>query len=277
MDGQVKYIGKASMYDFYFEGRCVKFLKDQSYCTLPLQNCRELVQSSNFVPSPETYELLKPFYFGYKNVKLEDSLKGEDCFIVGGGASLKGFDFSQLDGKYTITINHSIFYYPNSKAILFIDRKFIKENNFEAEIFLRKYKGIVFSAFRTKYFLESNRSDNVYSFSLNNTAPQEKYYDGLYHSRSSGLAAVNLALIMKARRIYLLGFDYDYEAPTKHFYNSNGEDKYKNEISYVKPRCNSVVGMFQAYLPYKDRIINCNPESRLPYFIKKPLKEIFPC
>jgi hypothetical protein len=275
MFGEIKYIGKSKMYDFYYDGKCVKFLRDQMYVRLPIQNCRELVQNSNFVPSPETYRILKSFYFSNPDTKIEKMLRGKNCVIIGGGSSLTDFDFSKLDNTFTIAINNSIFYYPKASFCIFIDRKFLKQNDRESIHFLKKYKGLIFSAFRTKYFLESPRGSNICNFSLNDIKPQDNFYGGLYHSRSSGLAAINLALMMQPKKIYLLGYDYDYDAITKHFYNKPGEDKYENENAYIKKRCHFVTRLYNKFKKWDDRIINCNLKSNIDAFPKKSLKEVF--
>jgi len=40
--------------------------------------------------------------------------KGRRCFIVGGGTSLKGFDFSQLRGELVIAVNRAMEYVPDT-------------------------------------------------------------------------------------------------------------------------------------------------------------------
>jgi len=273
--GEVQYIGKAKVYDFLYDGKCVKFLRNQMYARLPIQNCRELVQNSNFVPSPETYRILKSFYFSNPDTKIEKMLRGKNCIIIGGGSSLDGFDFSKLDDTFTIAINNSIFYYPKASSCLFIDRVFLKQNNRESIHFLKKYQGLIFSAFRTKYFLENPRGANICNFSLNDIRPKENYYEGLFCSRSSGLVAINLALIMGAKKIYLLGYDYNANEATKHFYNKPGQDLYKNESSYSDKKCESVAKMYNKYSEWSDSIINCNKKSLVDCFPKKSLKEVF--
>jgi hypothetical protein len=71
---------------------------------------------------------------------------------------------------------------------------------------------------------------------------------------------------MGARRIYLLGFDYDANAPVKHFYNEQGKDMFSNEGSYTEGKCNSVSALYDVFKPYSDRIINCNRNSKIKTF-----------
>ena len=129
---------------------------------------------------------------------------------------------------------------------------------------------MIFAAWRSRYHLETTKSTKVYYFSLNKHGVQKRFYDGLYQGASSGLCAINLALIMKARTIYLLGFDYDERAGVKHFYNKRGEDRYNNERPYHKGKCKAVARMYRVFSQYEN-IINCNPKSRIDHFKYKEI------
>lgn len=260
--GRVRYIGRSGRYTFMYDGKSVRFKGRNDLQMLPLQHCRELVQNGNFLPDESTFNVIKHAYYRGKNP--EGMLEGQDCCIIGGGSSLKGFDFDKLKGKFVLAINHSV-YYTRSDAVIFIDRKFLKDNDRKAVHFLNQYKGMIFAAWRAKYFLDPTRSEKIYYFSLNKHGVQDRYFNGLYQAASSGLCAISLALIMRARKIYLLGFDYNDKAEVKHFYNKKGEDKHKNEKSYHGGKCKSVSRMYRIFAKHGN-IINCNPNSRIDYF-----------
>jgi hypothetical protein len=217
------------------------------------------------LPSEETFGLLKNLYFEGKLKQVEGYLKGKECCIIGGGSSLKNFGFDKLKDKFTIAINHSVYYF-KSDAVLFIDRKFLKDDRQKTLNFLANYEGIIFASFRSKYFLENIKGKNIVNFSLNRHSPQLNFYNGLYSGKSSGLCALNLAIQMNPDKIYLLGFDYDAESETKHFYNEKGEDTFGNEVSYTSAKCKSVTAMYRMFGQWKDLIRNCNPNSKLRYF-----------
>lgn len=263
MSGEIKYIGKSPTYTFLFDGRSVRFNSNAGYQVVPMQNCRELIQNSDFVPSKKTFDQLKQVYFE-GSTDVSKLMKEKDVFIIGSGPSLRGFDFSKLKDKFTIALNHSI-YYLDSKAVLFIDRKFLKDEDRKAVYYLGKYKGIIFSAFRSKYYMEDIKGNNVCNFSLNRNGVQQEYHDGLYCGKSSGMAAINLALTLGARKIILLGYDYNENDKAKHFYNEPGQDKFKNEISYTTGKCLSLSKMYDIFAKYKN-IFNCNPNSKVKSF-----------
>ena len=88
-------------------------------------------------------------------------LKGQRCFIIGSGNSLKGFDYSRLDGEFSIVLNHQIALYPNASAVLFIDSVFRNEKWEE----LQAFQGMIFCATRTQYRMYDSR-ENIIPFDL---------------------------------------------------------------------------------------------------------------
>ena len=53
--------------------------------------------------------------------KLDDFYAGLPIFIISTGVSLRGFDFTRLDGRVTIGINRVVEYYHPS-IVHFVDR-----------------------------------------------------------------------------------------------------------------------------------------------------------
>ena len=69
----------------------------------------------------------------------------ETVFIIGGGPSLKGFNWSLLAGKKTIAINRAIQFYPKADALYFTDGRvysWYKKGNFTWNFYslLAKFK-----------------------------------------------------------------------------------------------------------------------------------------
>jgi CMP-N-acetylneuraminic acid synthetase len=107
-------------------------------------------------------------------------------------------------------------------------------------------------------------NDNVYIFEKNrSTISKDILKDGLFHPTNSGMLAMNLALIMNAKRIYLLGFDYKYRGNQMHFFpNYPHHDTYKEE-KFIKKLDKMI-----HFLPYENKFINLNPNSNLNLFKK---------
>jgi len=266
MNGNIQYIGPGKWYQVFEGDRGVDAEKYGKYVSLPLHRCKILIESGEFIPDNETAKILSKYEPKGLSMKIEGMLSGKRCFIIGGGRSLKGFDYSKLDNDFSIVLNHSINLYPKASALLFIDEKFIERETFN----LGGYEGLIFSAYRTAYN-GIDRRKNVFSFALNMANPQRKYVFGLYNGSLSGLAALNLALIMDASKIYLLGYDLlpPEEDGVKagksiHCYDDN---KVGNGKNYKNPKwCSAKIEMFKKFLPWKDRIVVCNQKSGLEFF-----------
>ena len=48
-------------------------------------------------------------------------LENQEVFIIGGGPSLKGFDFARLKDKTCVAVNLSFRYVPWAKLVVFLD------------------------------------------------------------------------------------------------------------------------------------------------------------
>src|ERR1044072_3783034 len=125
--------------------------------------------------------------------------EGQDAYIIGGGSSLKSFDFNRLRGLNVIGCNEAFRLGPEIvKICLFGGASWFHTVKFDLEKFPGKTVCIspTLMFLNTSWFLQMQR---------------EKYgiYSGpvLGWNNSTGGAAVNLAVSLGARRIFLLGFD----------------------------------------------------------------------
>jgi len=201
---------------------------------------------------------------------INDHLKGQRCaFLIGGGTSLKGFDLSRLDKEFTIAINHSIEYYPQASCLIFGDKIFLHKTNFDLE----SYKGLIFcseGAACSKPIQDMLPRDNIFVFEPLRDDPILNAKKGLYHPTSSGMMAINLALQMRARKIYLLGYDY---------YKSNGNmhwfPDYEHHKRYEEEKMQRKLKKFKNFEKYRGKIVNLNPNSMIEEFDKMSLKEYF--
>lgn len=260
MIGTVEYYGDSEYYHVKLRDK-VQTVKKGETISVPLNVCKKLWNTCLFLPDEET----KKKIISFENQKADDSYhvdgrwEGEDVFIIGAGSSLKGFDFSQLKDKKTIVINHMITEYPEGSALLFFDREFVQMRKEEIDSF----KGLIFSSMRTGYKKTSNR-DYYYSTDLRNVHGQ--FNQGLYGKRSS-LAALNLALVMGAGKVYLLGYDLVPSIGDNYAFKTITSRMRTNQSKYTKQLyCNMRVKEFEAFKTYKNKIYNCNPDSAIKLF-----------
>lgn len=150
---------------------------------------------------------------------------GKSVFVVGSGPSLTGFDFSQLIGREVIAVNHAYKLTPH-QVHTFYDQTFLTEaakdgydyTKHPAHILASKSSGCV-------------ESENVTIYRRSNMVSR-KIEQGLYCGYSSAQAAVNFALIMGARAVYLLGVDCKYlsESEVRHCADLNGNPAAADDV-----------------------------------------------
>jgi hypothetical protein len=185
-----------------------------------------------------------------------------DCWIVGSGPSLKGFNFDKLLNKFTIALNHTIEFFPLANCLLFGDKAFLQHTTFD----IIKFPGLIFASKKIEHqppLYKIKDRDTVYIFEDRREGVSHSFDQGLYHPTSAGALALNLALIMKARNIYLLGFDYKHNG-SMHFY----PDK-PHHATYGEDRTIRKIEKFFKFVPHCSNIYNLSPDTNLKCF--------FPC
>lgn len=167
-----------------------------------------------------------------------DHVNGGTCYIVGGGPSLKKFDFSVLDGHDVIAVNSSIKFIKNPKYFITMDYTFFKKNVMSIEAINNKVLKSYFIAnmlhsymkvqdgqivdTRNNYIYESV---NKFTGVINSTSISKfnKKLSGFSHGHNSGFCAIQFAILQGYTKIYLLGFDMITSNNSTHFHN-----EYKN-------------------------------------------------
>ncbi len=190
---------------------------------------------------------------------------GQRCFIVGGGPSLKGFDFGRLRGEKVIAINKAFLDVPFADIMFAMDRNLLGlitsgrlgENYRQA---FEAFGGI-------RLWLDVERSScppGIYSIpSAGDIGWTKSLKTGLFHGQNSGYGALNLAIVLGANPIYLLGYDCAL--------GPGGEQNYHD--GYPAPTNPDVLNIFRrAFEEGADLlqdgpwIINLNPDSAIRCF-----------
>lgn len=159
---------------------------------------------------------------------------GRPCYVVGGGPSLRGFDFELLRGELTIGTNR-VFEFFTPTILVAIDARFYRwvyEGKYGEEA-LRKLAafkgpkvGIRISAQHVPGTIEIK--------SLGARGPIVPIEQGIYHGNNSGYSAVALALALGADPVYVLGIDLRYAGPegakVSHFHSGHPERTIEREL-----------------------------------------------
>lgn len=212
------------------------------------------------------------------NILPDNFWRGHRCFIVGGGASLKSFDFSRLRGEKIIAVNRAYENIPFADIMCSMDSRYldwIRKNQMalkrDGRESLKKF--INFQGIKIWIYTHAFTIGNVYivkglgargvSFSLRK---------GLFHGNNSGYGAINLAICLGANPIYLLGFDMKHAPGGRtHFHDG-----------YLMKQSPYLLHRFIPHFHYlakvlkktNIKIINLNPHSALQCFPKRSIDDV---
>jgi hypothetical protein len=202
-----------------------------------------------------------------------NSWLGKRCFIIGGGESLKGFDFNRLDNELTIGINKVFKFYPNSTINYSMDSTLynqIRQGDLDRpgepklSVFWDNYKGtrVFLTPMERKQF-----GQDVYLVRRElhlavNIGDLDK---GIFGGNNSGTGAITLAIALGAQNIFLLGYDMKAVNQT-HFHEGYEKrdlkefnkklNEYRDDITKICPLLRTV-GV---------NVVNLNPNSDLKCF-----------
>jgi hypothetical protein len=209
----------------------------------------------------------------------DNSWKGKRCFIVGGGPSLKGFDFDLLHNELTIGINRTIEVF-NPSIWFSSDKRFIRwvESGMLGGALRKKFKSYTHGLKCLVTRSENYPADIlILRPSIENrlsSSMQNGIFSGRCDGCNSGLGALNLALCLGASPIYLLGFDM-----------KGGPDGKQNWHHADYPQVESA-GIYLQFIQAfekiakqankKARIVNLNPDSALRCFPFENIDKIIP-
>ena len=201
-----------------------------------------------------------------------DGLPWDDrpVFIVGGGPSLIGFDFERLRGKgHIVGVNESMFRAPCDAGVS-TDVNFIRNNTSRFDIItdlgIRLYLVLgphwpeLVPSVPGAVYLRDDRNEGL-----------SLYTDTVRSGGTSGYSALNVAVLKRARRIVLLGFDYGCIGGKHHFHNAytwfrDGEQywpAWAKRFDAAAPVCRAL----------DVEVINASPQSAITAFPKVSIDE----
>ena len=222
-----------------------------------------------------------PSVFDYEEGRMlsdvlqDGAWKGQRCFIVGGGASLKGFDFSKLNNELVIGINRA---YEKVDCTI----------NFAMDHMLYEWitKGKLGDNARKKFdefkgipvWLDSVGYDYPQGVYIINQVPKTKMghslKEGIRTGSNSGFGAVGIAICLGANPIYLLGFDM-IARDGKQVWWHNGYPEMQSAKVYKVFR-NDFNKVAQELKEKNIKVINLNPKSELKCFEFSDIDKIKP-
>jgi len=187
------------------------------------------------------------------NMNFKPEKYDNTCYIVGGGPSLKNFDWSLLDDKFVIAINNSYMVLPDAQILYCTDPPWIKDHLTE----LQKFKGTIYQG-----VLNLNNPPKMEvvdkQWHLTGKEGLETKADSLKHGSNSSFAAINMAAVhLGFTKIYLLGIDMRWgkmgKSNTSHWHsNTRPHKRIDGEAVYFK--------MKEAYKTIKKPLLDMGVE-----------------
>jgi len=142
----------------------------------------------------------------------EPLFAGATVFILGGGPSLRGFDFSRLAGRRVIAVNEAIKHYPNADLLYFWDDTwFIKNRGI-----VHYRQGLTATGSR----VAAASQPRLRRVDIQPAAPLQMCCQAVRKGRSSGHTAVALAVACGAARVVLLGYNMRLVDGRSHYHDA---------------------------------------------------------
>ena len=214
----------------------------------------------------------------------------DSCYIVAGGPSLKGFPFEVLRNKTTIVVNFSVFCVPEPTYFITRDYTFLSKAriaSFKNTQVLPKQRSKFLECGATKCFVAGfqgsylqEESDGTitdtryglkYDLDVFDHVIRSRRSDGISNSYEdfraggdSGYSALQLAVILGYKNIFLLGLDLITDGADTHFHKRYSHVTGKlNEKLFRWYDNNYINAIKWIHENTSSSVISCSPISRL--------------
>jgi len=208
----------------------------------------------------------------------------ERVFIIGGGHSLRGFNFLNLENEDTIVVNKSIFNVPSPNHFITVDYTFLKKIEIDQFKSIKTTKIFVVD-FSYSFLKERNgqvvdiRSNLIYHLDVFDKVIKSYKAEGIGYSvddfrtgLNSGYCALQLAVILGYKEIILLGVDLNVGDIT-HYHGGYGEgtDSFKCKLEMYYKYFSIGLGLLTSS-GRGIEVYSCSPNSQLNRII--PYKDV---
>lgn len=206
--------------------------------------------------------------------EFKNLLCGRRVFIVGGGSSLLGFDYSLLEGNLVIAINQAAEFIPNATAILWTDSGWASTNCDLLAAHSAKFRFQVRDSRIASVMIDKSIMGEANSVIIGSSNKMGMDTDLRFvRGNNSGCYALNLALNCQPKEIVLLGFDMcarrvDGKRVT---HSHNRYTMLVQDGIYQDEFLPSIESMLEACKNMGVKIYNCSPVSKIKGAVKSDI------
>lgn len=200
--------------------------------------------------------------------RLNNIWKDQTSFIIGGGPSLIGFDFTPIIHRNVIGVNNAYLLGDWVDICWFGDLKWHQWHHEQ----LKSFKGIIAHCNTKSSLINLKR---LIPFERNRVSGIDTTPNSVAWNRCSGFSAINFAYHLGSRKIVLLGFDMNHNGKQRNWHNDHKEKCTLREADTRYSHYLTCCPVIQ-----KDanrlgvRIINTNLNSAIEVFEKLSLEKV---
>ena len=227
--------------------------------------------------------------FGKKLIKFKNLHKGESCFIVGNGPSLQISDLEQIQKRGICSFGMNLSYHIYDKTFWRPSYHVICEYNILREYYddIKRLRHDNLFIKNFYYMDETPYLDDINyypGYSMRNYYKDNKFSDDItkvvYAGYSVTYDALQIAIYMGFKKIYLIGNDFSYMGDPagkgNHFYDDIMRDK---RIVAGRPYINVTLKSLQIAKEYADSngiiILNATRGGKLEVFQRADIDKVF--
>lgn len=182
------------------------------------------------------------------------------AFVLGGGPSLRGFDFSQLDNEITVCANMVAAYLKNPTYFVTTEMSCLGSNKLPTVPATTLRVLVVNNTASKERILKCLIHVDYIIITKQKPSLALRASDGFCHIGNTGFAAIQYAVLLGYNPIFLLGFDLSV-TNTVYFYHTTKECYHRSEMLACRDRLNSFRKLLGSLR--EPTIYSCSPTSAL--------------
>jgi len=200
----------------------------------------------------------------------------DSVYIVCGGPSLSPFNFHQLADRDTIVVNSSLKNVPNPNWFVTVDYTFIRKYGTK-QILEHPVSKVFVADFSYPFMKEENGLvvdtrhrllyKDIQNFHIIKSVTQEGMgmdFSDFRSGKNSGYSALQLAVVLGYKKIYLLGLDLNFNsAQPTHYHGGYGEARSSFQGKLVQYFNTFKTGLRELKAKSDVQVFSCSQTSRL--------------